>query len=305
VRRSIRFPAVTATYGLRKEYGFMTLVVARSLETQLRIISDTKITDANAIKSGPLYGALKAVIISPNITVCFAGNVGRGQKAIEDVYKLTADSGLLERILAHLLDVHRAGQGDTDFVVASLGKSQGLNRIADDTIEQGLKTCWIGDFDAFAVYQESFHNVPEIGGDEVSNDYIIIGKMSLAFQNLIAQGKVATVDGPEIAVMSTRDGFKYAPKAIVFPPSQSIPSGQWATVIFGTAVEGGYGYSIWTPLRAGIGAVGVYFHPGDLGALFYPALQPAPFIYSGVSQQVFQKAVSTQFGFDVEGARFG
>lgn len=58
----------------------MTLIVSRIENRQMKIISDSKITDKNAVRNNPLAGNLKSFILSPQLSVSFAGKVYFAEK---------------------------------------------------------------------------------------------------------------------------------------------------------------------------------------------------------------------------------
>jgi hypothetical protein len=148
-------------------------------------------------------------------------------------------------------------------------------------------------------------NVPE---DE-REKYQIISKMMHAFQAILRGGHRSVGDFM-VSVASTVDGFMYMEGAIVFPVTQAIPSGIWTTIRFGDTAEGGYGYSLLTPRKSGIGAVGIYFPNGRLGALFYPVKsdnsQPDEAVpYYNVSYDEFIARVRQDYGIEIDGPRIG
>jgi hypothetical protein len=67
----------------------MSLVVARVIDDEIRIISDTKITDSDALHPTPLDGGLKCIAISPTCCVCFAGNVTVAEEALAPILNRT------------------------------------------------------------------------------------------------------------------------------------------------------------------------------------------------------------------------
>ena len=53
----------------------MSLIVARIVEDNIYIESDSKITDDRLVRSDPLCGLLKTLILNPVICISFAGIV--------------------------------------------------------------------------------------------------------------------------------------------------------------------------------------------------------------------------------------
>src|ERR1700732_379673 len=97
----------------------MTLVVVRVIDDEIRIISDTKITDSGALHPTLLDGGLKCIAISPTCCVCFAGHVAAAEGALVPILDRTLRDR--QQITTHLLEHHKAARGKTDFIVASAG----------------------------------------------------------------------------------------------------------------------------------------------------------------------------------------
>ena len=283
----------------------MTLVVARSISDEIRVICDSKVTDPTTIRSGRMVDILKVIILQPKLCVCFAGNIGRAQMAMENLARtIGADDGFdLEEILDFLLMEHlegerRAGDGveGTDFIVGTMGPKLSIYRIAAGVLERDLPNAWIGDPAAFSAYQSNFHDPETLcskyrlhSGDPRLE---MISKMADAFRAVIQDDAFPSVGNFLISVTSKPaggDGFTYLPSA--------IGDG------FGTAAEGGFTYSILTPKISGIGALGVYFIQGRFGTLMYPARSLAPVVYAGVDFEEFVLKVKNDFGIELW--RFG
>ena len=144
----------------------MTLVVARLFRQEIRILSDAKITNRNRVRHGPLTGALKAVILHPDLCVCYAANkAGWAQVAIKRLNIHPAKSFELKAVISSLLKEHNAGCNDPDFIVACLRPKASLSRIWKGQVEHDVSSCWLGDYEAFVAYQEQFHasNLPNRG----------------------------------------------------------------------------------------------------------------------------------------------
>ena len=83
----------------------MSLVVARKIGNEIYIVSDTKLTDLlRHEKIPPDQGTIKSIILKPDLTICFAGNVPLAAEAIR-----SADLSLdLAEIRSHFLNAHKA-----------------------------------------------------------------------------------------------------------------------------------------------------------------------------------------------------
>jgi len=287
----------------------MTLVVAHSLKEYLRIVSDSKKTSPEEILRGTENSILKAVVVHPELCICFAGSVGRAQVAIEKLRIDRRNPFDLEQVFEYLLSQHRVGSNDPDFIVAALSPTTTLNRISGGELLRNLSSCWIGNYDAFCDYQKHFHATPLPSETDLPDTkdrfYALVSRMEDAFRSVIRANAYEDVGEFTISVMRDLDGLKYAPAANTSFVTQSIPSHTWTTLRFGSTAEGGHSYSIMTPLEAGIGAVGVHFYQGSLGALFYPLKSPSAIVYRNVSADQFRDKVREEFDFEIEGVRIG
>ena len=130
-----------------------------------------------------------------------------------------------------------------------------------------------------------------------------------AFQAVLREGHTSVGDFM-VSVASTSNGFMYMEAAIVFPVPQAIPSDISTVIRFGDAAAAGYGYSLLTPRKSGIGAVGIYFPNGRLGALFYPVKadhsKPDEAVpYYNVSYDEFIALVQRDYEVEIDGPRIG
>jgi hypothetical protein len=287
----------------------MTLIVANSSNDYIRIVSDSKKTSPEEILRGAQNSVLKSIIINPALCICFAGSIGKAQLAIEKLCFNTYPEGNLDRILDDLLQVHCKGSNDPDFIVGSLSPTVSLNTIKEGHILRNASACWIGNYDAFSEYQKHFHGnfIQTQGMLQAVEDefYKMVIKMELAFRLVLQENKFADVGEFSISVMTDKDGFKYVPAAITTFVNQSIPSHTETTLKFGSTAEGGYSYSIMTPEVSGIGAIGLHFYQGKIGALFYPLRSSSPIIFRNVTAGQFKNEVQKEFGFEIDGPRIG
>lgn len=285
----------------------MTLVVARQFDEEIRILCDAKVTSLHEIRRGPLTGVLKAVILHRNLCVCFAGNVAVAQKAIFLLGVKPACKFDVKEIIDRLFSEHCTSNCGADFIIASLSPKPSLYRISAGEIERNIKSAWIGDIEAFSDYQRRYHSstLPKL--DKYEEDkrerLELISRMGEAMGNLIQEEMHDSTGDFMVTVSSTNEGFIYKCNVMAFPIRQTIPSGVLTNINLGTAAEGGYAYSVLTPNKPGIGAIGIHFIQGRLGALFYPATSQKAVVYRDVSYEEFQSKVLKEYGFKISGIK--
>ena len=283
----------------------MTLVVARVSGDFLRIECDTHITDENSIRRGATYGALKVVILHRTLCVAYAGIAGRGQVAIRSLDVQPDQTPNTEAILQELLQWHCNGNGETDFLVAAMLGTWRLFRITKGRIERDLPATWIGKPQGFEIYQRHFHSMPLAFQTGMPTFYAAASRMAQAFAAVINDGTCPSVNGYQLSVTILDGQLRYAPAARAYVITQQIPSGVPTQLRFGSAAEGGFAYSVMVPKQGGIGAVGIHFHQGDFGALFYPQKAEEAIIFSNANAEVFKRRVFDQFEIELSGSMLG
>ncbi len=283
----------------------MTLVVARVSGDLLRIECDTQITDKNAIRRGATYGALKAIILHRTLCVAYAGIAGRGQVAIRSLNVRPDQAPNVEAILQELLQWHCNGNGETDFLVTAMLGTWRLFRITKGKIEHDLPATWIGTSQGFEVYQRHFHSMQIASQTGMPAFYADAIRMAQAFAAVINDGTCPAVNGYQLSVTILDGQLRYAPAAQAYTIMQQIPSGVPTPLRFGSAAEGGFAYSVMVPKQGGIGAVGIHFHQGAFGALFYPQKAEEAIIFSNANAEEFKRSVFDQFRIELSGSMLG
>jgi hypothetical protein len=268
----------------------MTLIVARALPGQIRMVGDTRITDRTAIVRGAFMGALRHVILGPDLCFAFTGNFERGQQCLQKVAALYKAEEPYEEMIDVARAVHVDSGGAADFLLGRLadGASE-LTRIAGGDVERGIPFGWIGEEAAFAVYQEAREKIPR-DPDGVPN-------LLKAFQHLLGGGEGARVDAPCLAIATLQGGLSYAPIGVLGPGARRGSGGLWMSG------SEGPGFTVLAPRQPGLGAIAVWFD-GRLGALFHPMRRADPIVYRNVSLDDFKRVLSLDLGMQTEEISF-
>ena len=270
----------------------MTLIVARAAGSELRIVGDTRITDRGAIVRGAFVGALRLVTIGPDFAFCFSGDSGRGQQCLQKVAALYKAEAPWDALVERARAVHVDGRGDTQFLLGRIHDGVvELARIADLEVRTGLTEAWIGDPAVHEAYRAA---VKRAGGADTTST----PAMLRAFRLILNAGPDHPVDPPGVAIVTLPGGLGWAPTGVLQPDARRGGSGVW------TPPGGAFGYSIWAPVAPGVGAIGIWFEPGRLGALFFPERRAEPIVYKNVSVDDFRRALKLDFGLETEEMRF-
>jgi hypothetical protein len=288
----------------------MSLIVVRIIQSdEIRVVSDTKITDYSAIHQTPLNGLMKCILVSSTCCVCFSGNVGLAQNAIGPILNSQDIDG--DSVAENLLRAHRSGNRAADFIVAVTEPEPTIYRIAAGQIESPISSTWIGYQPAFDTYQEHYHNLDATPFDGFSAEealrFDVIRRMSDAFRSVVENPTHCSVGDFCLTVTSRpveRDGFRYVSSAAGFGFHSVSNTTDETSLLRPLGVGGGsYNYSILTPKQSGIGIVGVHFLEGKLGALFYPRHQWAPILFRDTTIASFIQVVSQGYGITIDGIR--
>jgi len=274
----------------------VTLVIARIIENQIVILSDTKITSPSEILQGLDNHILKAVIINPNLCICYAQTISKALKALADLEIKSISNLNIETVKEFLLDKHQGWGNDPDFIIASLIPHPSLHKISDGKLIS-IPATWLGNQVAFNDYQQYYDAISNIQGIPLN----ISTKMYSAFTRVGSSRKHDDIGEFTIEVKNDKEGFKYFQYASGVNAVKLNANGVISSVAHKTAGEGGYTYSVFAPKKAGIGAVGIHFYQGKLGVLFFPIQQEKPKIYADVTVDQFKSKVLEEFGFEIVG----
>jgi hypothetical protein len=91
----------------------VTLVVARHIENQIFIFSDTHLVGESGQNVHVTEGVIKTVFLTPSLAVSYAGNTHFAELAISAFY-----SDMPSDVTAHFLHWNIESNSQTDFIVA-------------------------------------------------------------------------------------------------------------------------------------------------------------------------------------------
>jgi hypothetical protein len=179
-----------------------------------------------------------------------------------------------------------------------------LFKVSQGEVEE-TRASWIGSKSAFEKYQEHFTASPRDpppgqGSDAEWTDM----RMMSSLEHAIDDPEEDDVGNLCIRVASNdyADGFTYLASGIsvagFFDPVVLEP-GVVADVPMGGVAEGAYRHAVTPPADPGVGALGVYVQPGDLGYLLCPLEDLNPIPFRRVSQGEFERRVFEEYGIQL------
>jgi hypothetical protein len=291
----------------------VTIVVARRSESgRVRVIADLRVTDCNEIRSGFPIGVLKNVICSRDVVVAFSGDVAAATYTLRQLPRPLVAAADLVPVLAESSAAH-GGRLGVEYLVAAT--DEGIWRVRAGAVEEGLRAAWIGDKEAFTVYQRGYleRPVPPVlhapgvspaGPLPVSAEEL---EESIRMANGVlelTEYPVPSVGEAFVTASSTRDGLRYEQQAFLAADHEQVitPEQGWVNADWGTVANGGFGFSLLVPDEPG---VGLYFPHPALGLLYHPLAHGEPFVYRGVTDAEFRASVLGDHGVSVSGPVLG
>ncbi len=240
------------------------------------------------------------MILHPGLCVAYAGGAEDGTRALRAL-ELERDQGFdLSAVIDALLQTHQATQGRTDFLIASLRPRPALFKVNQGRVEE-TRTSWIGSKRAFEKYQEHFevspHDPPSGEGSEAERTGM---RMMSSLQHVIDDPNEDDVGNLCIRATSNEyaDGFTYLAETVSIAGYVDfvLEPGVVADVPMGGVAEGAYRHALAPAAVPGVGALGLYLKPGDLGLLLHPLESLYAIAFRRVSQDEFERRVLEEHG---------
>lgn len=289
----------------------MTFVICKKLKNPSRIIvhSDSKITDQYGVgleselrQNSPLSGLLKTVILNPHVCFSFAGASLFATNFLKHFYSKPANYWNTDKFLSHLLDIHVKSDQAIDFIVCtSFQNTPKIYLIKDTQLTQDVDTAWIGNIDAFNLFQEHFLSNASSNIEERTN---------ISFQNVINSNSISDVGGFHMQVctndktMTNETVFLYELKMAVDvgPKVLHLEAGQAMALPTGTAQEGSYGVSYFRSYSPQKHGIAIHLPHGKFGILFCPMIDPEKgVLVKDVDGQAFADYILDEYDIPLQG----
>jgi len=162
-------------------------------------------------------------------------------------------------LVRYLSEVCTEGEYDTEFLICEIGERATIHVLKNQTYLVS-NAGWIGDHDAFSVFQKSLRNeLQHTAGDDL-RQRMLTAMIMLAHSD--AHPELDTIGDHAIAVTTTERGFLYSSYFVAFPVN--LIGAEKSAV--NNAERGGYAESIQVPKEPGIGAIAVHIFPGNVGS---------------------------------------
>lgn len=267
----------------------MTLVYAEKTGLQIRVWSDTAVTNREAARRSTVPGILKSMVLSPEVCVSFAGSVTGCLDKIRRVVGAKKEILNFDEILQGLIQHNRQFQDDSAFLVAHQAK---IFRIMKGNCHEVEVGSWIGDPEAADEFLKTRGKLLQSGPSDPHDPY---SENCMAFRQLVSNSEFDTVGGLSFLVERGQSGYIYQ-RELHVTGSTSIPSGAIVRAESGGAAIGGYSHTRAVPKEPGIPCAGIYFPPGKVGYLYRPLEADEAIEIPDVSWDVFLQRAEDQCG---------
>ncbi len=295
----------------------MSLVRASKSDSSLIIVSDTKLTyctdSTNQFKENhPITGAIKSIIISPKLCICFAGEVLYAEKLLTETKEIDS----VDSIINKAIDVHKLSYDNgcqTDFIIAHCNETIELVEIKDRKA-QNVETSWIGDYDAFRKYQEVYHSnnqdiidhpgvglslrkLPDNYNEQQREEYT---KMFNAMKAVIDDNSVNSVGGFVVPIVFEDNNFKYNLYYDIY--RRELDNSELdGPISFGSTELGSHSVNFYSSKKNVVavhwkfGNLGIVYSPNDKGMLL-------PEYYSSTDEIDFEYVMDSKYGISPGGS---
>jgi hypothetical protein len=283
----------------------MSLVVAQTTPEGPRIVSDTRVTFPDPARPRFTTDSLKAVVISRDVTVCFAGDLVRGLEGVRLLARIIAAGGATDDALPALLGIASDGATAADFILATAGANDSLTRVRQSGVERALEATWIGDHDAFEIFQaarKAQSIARQVWDQNLPPGAKAMGALSDAMQAVIRDPAVPSVDGFSVGVTVRPNGFQYMSSMFIMVGRDlRIESGEdLVSRMAHPVAEGGYSVCVVAPAECGTPALGLSFPRARLGMIYLPLLNDGAEVIRDVSPNDYPALVLERYGIAME-----
>jgi len=284
----------------------MSLVVAEATEEGPRIVSDTRVGYIDGRRSNFKTGTLKAIVLTPEVTICFAGDVGVALDGIRHVAARLQAGESLDDLLPTLRELSSDSRKRVEFIVAKAETGSMLTRIREDQIERTLYLAWIGDQTAFERFQEERHRPLDEFRLQMMNKLPpgprTMSVLGNAMEAVIEDPAIVSVDDFCVRVAAKNGEFNYLEQTFIHVGRDITlkPGDDLISKMAHPVEEGGYSVSVVPPAVAGTPALGLNFPRARLGMVYVPLQYDVAQVFQDVSPNDFPKVVLDRLGIAMQ-----
>lgn len=266
------------------------------------MVCDTRVIPSDGERSRFKTGALKAIVVARDITICFAGDVVAGVGGVREFARQRAQGHSLNELQLMLRDRTSDDRRTVEFLIATGGVGGELIRIRGGAIERSLPVAWIGDQEGFERFQRE-RNRPLDANDVALQEGLPAAVKTMATLQRAMRAAIEDPAIPSVAdfcvpVAYKPSGYEYFSSSFIYVGRDlAIKAGDDLIARMAQPVsEGGYQVSVVAPAEPGTPALGLSFPPARLGMLYLPLQFDGAEVISDVSPNDFASVVFERFG---------
>lgn len=253
----------------------MSLIVANVTSYSLFLLSDTKLTYRQQETNPYIEGGIKTTILNYNRCIAFAGAYEFAQETIQNIQSSDSNEDILQTLIS------ATTTDKVEFIFATIEPCPQIIKI-NNGIEQSCISAWIGDFDAFSLYQSFYTECEDSNStnNELTRfqilkmpdgcpeaDRELYSKMFTCMSAVIDSTEVDTVAGFTIPVITDNGVLKFGRYCSIFrcPIEQHEVSQSWAPISFGDASTGSFSVNFAEMSQR---KIAIHIEQGQLGIVF-------------------------------------
>jgi hypothetical protein len=272
----------------------MTLISALKMGARIVVMSDTAVSNRDAVRPNIIPGRLKSIILSTRMTVSYAGLSAPALDAIRYLHRNKVDDD--EEAIAYLLSTCERFAGEIDFIFCSHHKSGGsrLAKITSGGKSEGSTTYWIGSANAARTLSTLDVQVPHL---EDAPDYQPQEErlFTRRFFEYLEKHADSNVGGVAVNCLCSSCGHCYqdhAGAALLKPiqiPDLVPPEVRLAEERTGMSR---FAYHLYSAEDRGVAVVGYYLEQAKVGYLHIPLEHDDALKVEAEDQAEFRRIVS-------------
>lgn len=288
----------------------MTLVIAKKIEDEIIILSDTKFTYDNDKSYKLLYsnadeyiGGLKAVLIFPGVCVCFAGKVAFARDAFLEIIEKTVNVFDKNILINHFLAFHKKSGQSTDFLIMTNTGTLEIFKIQNGKVTWDEDSVWIGDHEAFSEFQKCFlgnsQNEGEVGkaefeifsyGNDINSSVSDSFSKNIKAFNSVLKSNILSVGGICTVIRFNLNKAYYLEYSKANGTPRIALNGK--NIYLGKEPEGAFAFHVAPRSSIGLGVFAVYYYTGKFGIIYAPVFNFSPQIIKDLEFEDFSKMLN-------------
>lgn len=258
----------------------MTIGIAHKFGKRVLVLTDTMITDSRKGGTDAIPGRLKAIILSPTVSVAYAGHSDPALKAIQDARQCLQATGEIRSAFEVLIQASASPDHEVEFLLIFHQDGEPhLQKVTARGITADLESAFIGDA---GVVRRVLDLLPSQTGFAQPDLGIEAGEGAFwnAFSRLFVDGGTTIVDGVgglPISMVASPYGHFYSSYAVstawdVIDLRVGITPAQHQSQRSG---ETAFSFNIMGGRLRGVAALGVAIPQAGVGFIYSP-LAPNP-----------------------------